>query len=316
VYERTYPPPSPLRLPHSTNLSQVDIEAIVFDAAKEAGVEFAWDREVATAVTAPDGVTLTTTSGEQWQAEYVVGADGSRSAVRAGSARRLEGPRVASSFVIVDVADDPDHPLVPERVYHYEHPAVGGRNVLLVPFAGGVRADLQLRPDDDPARFDDTEGVKAWIRRVLPERYADRVTWVSTYRFHQAVADTFTDPHCRVLLVGEAAHLFAPFGARGLNSGIPDALVSAGAIRRALDDPAAAAAAVAEAAATRREAALYNRNASNLALRHMQADGWRVRLRRHLHAAVARRGLRSGAWLDSAPFGPRAAEHRTETGSY
>ena len=316
VYERTYPPPSPVRLPHSTNLSQVDIEALVFDAAKEAGVEFAWDREVATAVTAPDGVTLTTTSGEQWQAQYVVGADGSRSAVRDGIGAALEGPRVASSFVIVDVADDPDHPLVPERVYHYEHPAVGGRNVLLVPFAGGVRADLQLRPDDDPARFDDPEGVKAWIPRVLPERYADRVTWVSTYRFHQAVADTFTDPHCRVLLVGEAAHLFAPFGARGLNSGIPDALVSAGAIRRALDDPAAAAAAVAEAAATRREAALYNRNASNLALRHMQADGWRVRLRRHLHAAVARRGLRSGAWLDSAPFGPRAAEHRTETGSY
>jgi 3-(3-hydroxy-phenyl)propionate hydroxylase len=130
------------------------------------------------------------------------------------------------------------------------------------------------------------------------------------------VADAFTDPHHRVLLAGEAAHLFAPFGARGLNSGIPDALVAARAIRHALDDPAAAAAALTDAATTRREAALYNRNASNLALRHMQADGWTVRLRRHLHAAIARRGLRSGVWLDSSPFGPRAAEHRTDTGSY
>jgi ATP-dependent DNA helicase RecQ len=42
-----------------------------------------------------------------------------------------------------------------------------------------------------------------------------------------------------VLLAGEAAHLFAPFGARGLNSAIADALVAAGAIRRALDDPGA-----------------------------------------------------------------------------
>jgi 3-(3-hydroxy-phenyl)propionate hydroxylase len=316
VYERTYPPPSPARLPHSTNLSQVDIEAIVFDAAKAAGVEFAWEQEVAAISTSPGGVALRTTRGQEWQAQYVVGADGARSPVREGIGATLEGPRVANSFVIVDVADDPDHPLVPERVYHYEHPAVGGRNVLLVPFAGGVRADLQLRPSDDPARFDDPEEVKAWIARVLPERYADRVTWVSTYRFHQAVADAFTDPHHRVLLAGEAAHLFAPFGARGLNSGIPDALVAARAIRRALDDPAAAAAAVTEAARTRREAALYNRNASNLALRHMQADGWAVRLRRHLHAAIARRGLRSGAWLDSSPFGPRAAEHRTGTGSY
>ncbi len=259
---------------------------------------------------------LTTAAGREWRAQYVVGADGARSVVRDGIGAALEGPRVDSSFVIVDVADDPDHPLVPERVYHYEHPAVGGRNVLLVPFAGGVRADLQLGPEDDPARFDDPEGVKAWIARVLPERYAERVTWVSTYRFHQAVSDAFTDPHRRVLLAGEAAHLFAPFGARGLNSGIPDALVAAQAIRRALDDPAAATDAITHAASVRREAALYNRNASNLALRHMQANGWRVRLRRRLHAAAAQRGLRSGAWLDSSPFGPRAAEHRTDTGSY
>ena len=46
---------------------------------------------------------------------------------------------------------------------------------------------------------------------------------MSTYRFRQAVAESFTDPRHRVLLVGEAAHLFPPFGARGMNSGIADA---------------------------------------------------------------------------------------------
>src|SRR5262249_56891792 len=114
-----------------------------------------------------------TAAGDDWRAAYVIGADGARSAVRAAAGIELEGPRTDRSFVIVDVADDPDHPLVPERVYYYAHPAVGGRNVLLVPFAGGVRADLQLRPDDDPDAFADPDGVARWITRALPEGYAD-----------------------------------------------------------------------------------------------------------------------------------------------
>lgn len=323
VYERTYPPPSTTRLPHATNLSQVDIEAILFDACKAAGVEFAWRQEVAsvtaaggTGVGAPGGVALRTTAGDDWRAGYVIGADGAHSALRAGVGIELEGPRIDRSFVIVDVADDPEHPIVAERAYYYGHPAVEGRNVLLVPFAGGIRADLQLRPDDDPERFADPAGVARWIAAVLPERYADRITWVSTYRFHQAVATAFCDGARRVLLVGEAAHLFAPFGARGLNSGIPDALVAAQAVQAALADPAGAGVAVDHFAATRRAAALYNRDAAGLALRHMSAAGWRLRLRRRVAAAVARRGLRAGAWLDSSPFGPRAAEFRSETGSY
>ena len=53
-----------------------------------------------------------------------------------------------------------------------------------------------------------------------------------------------------------------------------------------------------------------------LALRHMQANGWKIRLERRVKAAIARRGIAAGTWLDSSPFGPRAADHKTETGSY
>ena len=107
-----------------------------------------------------------------------------------------------------------------------------------------------------------------------------------------------------MLLAGEAAHLFAPFGARGLNSGIPDALVAARAVKSALDDPGRAKEAVDHFAGTRREAALYDRDASNLALEHMQANGWPVRVKRRAMAAIAKRGIAAGAWLDSSPFGP------------
>jgi 3-(3-hydroxy-phenyl)propionate hydroxylase len=45
--------------------------------------------------------------------------------------------------------------------------------------------------------------------------------WQSVYRFQAKVADRLRVG--RVLLAGDCAHLFSPFGARGLNSGVADA---------------------------------------------------------------------------------------------
>ncbi|MGH9023220.1 MAG: FAD-dependent oxidoreductase [Acidimicrobiia bacterium] len=134
---------------------------------------------------------------------------------------------------------------------------------------------------------------------------AERVSWVSTYQFVQVVASEFNDRERRVLLVGEAAHLFAPFGARGMNSGIADAARAANGIRSALEDPGAARSAVESFAADRRDAALYNRAAAGAALTHMQAKGLRLRLKRRLAAAGAPRVRQAGVWLDTAPYGPR-----------
>jgi 3-(3-hydroxy-phenyl)propionate hydroxylase len=138
-------------------------------------VEIVWEQAVTGSTSSDDGVVLQTPGGE-WRASYVIGADGARSVLRESAGIELVGPRIEDSFVIVDVAEDPSDPLLPQRVYYYDHPAVGGRNVLLVPFAGGIRADLQLRHGDDPERFNDDEGVRRWISAVLPAKYADRIT--------------------------------------------------------------------------------------------------------------------------------------------
>lgn len=179
------------------------------------------------------------------------------------------------------------------------------RNVLLVPFAGGWRVDLQCREDDDPEEFNSDEGVRRWLARVIDPRYTERVAWVSTYRFLQVLAAEFTDAEQRVLLVGEAAHLFAPFGARGMNSGIADARSAVDAICTALDHPAAARRAVEHFASDRRDAAEYNRAAAGAALTHMQAKDPVVRVKRRLAAAVAPWVAGAGQWLDTAPYGPR-----------
>ena len=314
VFERTYPSPPVDVLPHATNLSQRDLERILLSHCGEAGVTLAWGEQVTGVTTDPRGAVIRTAAGGEWRAAYVIAADGGRSAVRRSLGLELEGPRIEDAFVIVDVEEDPSQPLPPERLYFYEHPAVQKRNVLIVPFRHGIRADIQLHLGDDPRQFSDPDGVGRWLGRILPERYAERVSWVSTYQFLQVVAQSFTDTNRRVLLAGEAAHLFAPFGARGLNSGVRDAVSAAKAVSEALQsNPEQARTRIEQAANERREAALYNRTASSLALEHMRARDWRIRLRRSAAVLMAKHGSRrAGSYLDSAPFGPRAAAKGTE----
>lgn len=318
IYARTYPPLHREGLPPFTSLPQVQTEDLMATACEKQGVEFHWGVEVASAESGPDGVRLVDSSGTEWQADYVIAADGSRSPLRSAIGSPLEGPRSRNTFVVVDLDDDPAHPLPIERVFHYHHPGVGGRNVLIVPFAGGWRVDLNLLVDDDPEKYISPEGLRRWIPRVMPESYGERVRWVSTYRFAQQVAATFTDAHRRVLLTGEASHLFAPFGARGMNSSIPDAVRAVDAVRAALSagSSTAAEAEIVRFADERKEAAGYNRACASAALEHMLAERPSIRLRRRAAAAVASAGLKAGAWLDAAPYGPKLVQRGAARTSY
>ncbi|GAA3289203.1 hypothetical protein GCM10020295_00560 [Streptomyces cinereospinus] len=190
--------------------------------------------------------------------------------------------------------------------------------MLIVPFAGGWRVDLNLLVDDDSGRYVSPEGLRHWIPRVLPASYGERVRWVSTYRFAQQVAATFTDTHRRVLLTGEASHLFAPFGARGMNSSIPDAVRAVTAVHAALSahGAAEAEAEIVRFAEERKEAANYNRACASSALEHMLAERPSIRLRRRAAAAVASAGLKAGAWLDAAPYGPKLVQRGAARTSY
>lgn len=308
VFVRHYPAPSPDALPPFSSLPQVEIERYLFKACKEAGVTFAWNTSVKDVTSTDSGVTVTTTTGQTWEAKYLVAADGARSAVRSALGIPMEGSRSKNSYIVVDVTEDPDHPLDKERIFHYGHRGVGGRNVLLVPFVGGWRVDLECKDDDDPEAFSGMDGVKRWLPKVMPPAYTERITWISTYQFLQVLARDFTDPHHRMLLIGEAAHLFAPFGARGMNSGVADAAAAAIAIHTALNttDLAEAQAAIEEFAQQRHSAAEYNRAAAKQALDHVHKRSLGMRVRRSLAALIAPYWEQAGVWLDSGPYGPRS----------
>jgi len=315
VFVRTYEKPAGAGMPHFASLPQTTVEELLLEACRETGVEIAWESKVTRVKTGASGVELELAAKPPRAAPYVIGADGARSAVREAIGVELEGSRSANSYVIVDVAEDRSAPLPIERIFHYEHPAVGGRNVLLVPFAGGWRADLQCNEDDDPAKFSSPAGARAWIETTLGKKYGERITWVSTYQFLQVVARSFIDADARVLLVGEAAHLFAPFGARGMNSGIADADSAASAIATALraTDPAAARSAIEAFARERHAAAEWNRAAAGQALAHLRAHTPYDRALRLGAALLSPWWPAAGEWLDTAPYGP-AGRPKTATG--
>ncbi|MFE6828202.1 FAD-dependent monooxygenase [Streptomyces sp. NPDC057690] len=308
VYARTFPPPS--GLPPFTSLRQLDTERFLRAACERAGVDFVWDARITGVRTSGSGVTLVGEGGREWSAGYVVAADGARSAVRGGLGISLEGVRGEGFHVVVDVADVPDAELPLERVFHYEHPGAGGRSVLRVPFTGGFQVDLQCRDDDPEEAFGTEDAVREWLPGVVGDGYADRILWVSTYRFLRKVAASFTDPHGRVLLVGEAAHLFPPFGARGMNSGIADAAAAAGAVAAGTPE------AVAAFADVRRAAGLFNSEAAGLALEHLRPRRRTVRLRQRAAAALAPVLPSCGSWLEHAPYGPRGGAPAVAGGKY
>ncbi|MGW0824551.1 FAD-dependent monooxygenase [Streptomyces sp. NPDC002845] len=296
VYARTFPPPE--GTPPFTSLRQVDTERFLRAACEDAGVEFVWGARVTGVRADPAGVTLTDADGRAWTGTHAVAADGARSAVRHELGIPMEGSRGDGFHVVVDVADIPGAELPLERVFHYEHPGVDGRTVMRVPFTGGFQVDLQCRDDDAEEEYGTEEAVRRWLPTVVGEGYAERILWVSTYRFLRKVAASFTDPHHRVLLVGEAAHLFPPFGARGMNSGIADAAAAADAAAGAPD-------AVASFAELRRAAGLFNSAAAGTALEHLRPRRRIVRVKQRAAAALAPVVPWCGSWLEHAPYGPR-----------
>jgi 3-(3-hydroxy-phenyl)propionate hydroxylase len=297
VYARTFPPPD--GTPPFSSLRQVDTERFLLAACEDAGVEFVWDARITGVDTDPTGVRLTDADGRTWEGTHAVAADGARSAVRRELGIPLEGTHGQGFHVVVDVADIPGAELPLERVFHYEHPALGHRSVMRVPFTGGFQLDLQCRDDDTAEEYGTEDAVRRWLPQVVGDGYGDRVLWVSTYRFLRKVAAVFTDPHRRVLLAGEAAHLFPPFGARGMNSGIADAAAAARAIADGTPE------AVAGFAEVRRAAGLFNSAAAGTALDHLRPRRRIVRVKQRAAAALAPVVPRCGAWLEHAPYGPR-----------
>lgn len=290
---------------YGSSLPQQVTERILRAACQRKGIEIRWNTSAIRMESREDGVSLLLSDGTQVSADFVIGADGAKSTVRKSVGIELKGEATDSRWVIIDLAaldDESDHK---ELSFHYAHPGVGGRNVLILPFKGGWRLDIEARTDEELHTFSDPAEIRNWLPNVMDARYCDKIDFVSTYRFYQLAAERFADSHRRVLLVGEAAHLFPPFGGRGLNSGIMDAASAAEAISLSLAEPTREARYrhVDAFEQDRREAAYFNMESAAIGVDMMAPRTLRDRIKREWLALRTRWSSNAARVLSSGPNG-------------
>jgi 3-(3-hydroxy-phenyl)propionate hydroxylase len=168
-----------------------------------------------------DGVTLTCAGGPDVRAPYVVACFGARcEGLRDQLGVTFGGRSFDDRFLICDIrADLPGW--ATERRFHFDPVWNPGRQVLVHPCPDSTfRIDWQVPPDYDLDAEKASGALDRRIRTVIGD-HPYELAWSSVYRFHSRCVDRMRVG--RVLLAGDAAHLMAPFGARGLNSGVADA---------------------------------------------------------------------------------------------
>jgi 3-(3-hydroxy-phenyl)propionate hydroxylase len=211
------------KMPAFINLQQYYLEhALVERAAELPNLDIRWRNKVSDLKRRNDGVTLTIETPEgsyDLDADWVVAADGARSALRGMLGLDFKGEVFEDRFLIADVKMKGDFP--PERWFWFDPPFHDGRSALLHKQPDDVwRIDLQLGPDADAKAEQAPERVVPRIRQMLGHD-AFTLEWVSVYTFQCRRLERFV--HGRVVFAGDAAHQVSPFGARGANSGIQDA---------------------------------------------------------------------------------------------
>jgi 3-(3-hydroxy-phenyl)propionate hydroxylase len=223
VYSFDLLPEDGHKMPAFINLQQYYLEKALVDRALElANVDLRWRNKVVGVDRRNDDVRLTIETPDgtyQLEADWVIAADGARSAVRDLLGLGFKGVTFEDKFLIADIRMHADFPT--ERRFWFDPPFHSGQSSLMHRQPDNVwRIDLQLGPDADVEAEQKPERVIPRLKKMLGDRDFE-LEWVSIYRFNCRRLERFV--HGRVIFVGDSAHQVSPFGARGANSGVQDA---------------------------------------------------------------------------------------------
>src|SRR3990167_7346769 len=208
------------------NLQQQYIEQYLFEAARACRlVDIRWASEATAVRDTSDGVEINVDDANGayvLKADYLLAADGARSAVRAMRGLRLKGENFEGRYVIVDVRMAHDYPTIRRALFD---PACNpGGTVLIHRQPDDIwRIDYQLKPGESAEDALLESRVRAKIAAILGEighQGAWELEWWSVYNANTLLLDDYRDG--RVFLIGDRAHIVPIFGVRGLNNGVAD----------------------------------------------------------------------------------------------
>jgi 3-(3-hydroxy-phenyl)propionate hydroxylase len=223
IYTFNLQPASASEQPPFINLQQFYVEWFLVDRIHELGrCDLRWKNKVVSVAQTDDEVTATveTPAGRyRLRADWLVDATGVNSGIRQGFGLDPHMSRIADRWCITDVRFKEKFPV--ERWTWVEAPFNENRAVWQHPMADDVwRLDYQMPSDCDPDYVSRRDVAEDRLRAHLGD-IGFELVWVGPYEYRDHLLDEFR--HGRVFIIGDAAHVVSPFGARGGNSGVQDA---------------------------------------------------------------------------------------------